>query len=205
MKPLMSFFSYLFHPIVIPLFTVLLYFKLYYLYFENFEIAVLLWQVGIMTILIPITLYLFLRSLGLVNSSVMLSSLKQRLIPFSINIILLLVLQKFVLYNSSAYALNLYFNGLIISYCLLLTGAIFKQKFSTHSALLSGCVLFYIFLQLNNQSSDIATLIILILLAGITLSSRLYLNAHNSQEIIAGLFIGVVPQLFICIDFTSFF
>lgn len=194
MKRLFTFFSFLFHPIVIPLLSTLLYLYLTHQYFNTLEIFTIIGQIIIMTILIPITVYKFLQSIGKINSSVMLHSREERALPFAINITLLLLLKYYVLYNNSAYTLNLYFDGIIISYTLLLIGAIFKQKFSVHASLLLSCVTFITFALIANQNGNIILLNCLLLITGITLSARLYLRAHSTLEVIIGMFIGCIPQ-----------
>lgn len=195
MKRLLTFFSFLFHPIVVPLLSTLLYFLLTYQYFDSIELITIIGQITIMTILIPITIYKLLQSLGKIRSTVMLHSPKERALPFAINVVLLLLLKYYVLYNNSAYTLILYFDGLIISYTLLLIGVLFKQKFSVHATLLLSCITFIVFTMIANQSNNIILLNVLILITGITLNSRLYLQAHNTREIIIGSLIGSLPQV----------
>ncbi|MDR0229786.1 MAG: hypothetical protein LBI72_12105 [Flavobacteriaceae bacterium] len=194
MKRFLTLFSFLFHPIVIPLLTTLIYFYITFQYFDSIELSTIIGQITIMTILIPITVYKLLQSLGKIRSSVMLHSREERALPFAINIVLLLLLKYYVLYNNSAYTLNLYFNGLIVSYTLLLIGSLIKHKYSVHATLLLSSITFIIFLMIANQSNNIVLLNTLLLITGITLSSRLYLQAHTSKEIIIGILIGGLPQ-----------
>ena len=117
--------SLIFHPIIVPLLIVILYFLLHYTFFSPFEYYTILAQVAIVTFFIPISIYYVLRSLGLLKSSIMVSDTKERIIPYVINIFLLLTLNKLVFYNNSAYELNIFFYGLILSYICLLLGSFY--------------------------------------------------------------------------------
>ncbi|MBB1148723.1 MULTISPECIES: hypothetical protein [unclassified Myroides] len=195
MKKLAQLVSYLFHPIVLPLQTVGLYFIIEYYYFTPIELSIILSQVAIVTFFIPISIYYLMRSLRVLKSSVMVSDTKERIFPFAINIALLYVLKTLVLYNNSAYELKLYFWGLIVTYSLLLLGAIFRQKFSVHTAMLTGGLTFFTLLLIHQKTPALILLISCILITGLTASARLYLRAHTSYEVIVGGLIGLLPQL----------
>ena len=93
MKKILPLFSYLFHPIFIPVIACLFYF----LNNENpykhsqYEFYLILFQVIIITVFIPISFFYLLRSLGKIDS-VMISNLSQRKLPLLMQVVLLLVL-----------------------------------------------------------------------------------------------------------------
>ncbi len=188
--------SLIFHPIIVPLLIVILYFLLHYTFFSPFEYYTILAQVAIVTFFIPISIYYVLRSLGLLKSSIMVSDTKERIIPYVINIFLLLTLNKLVFYNNSAYELNIFFYGLILSYICLLLGSILKQKYSVHIAILSAGLVFITILLVYQKMPLFILPIIFILSIGITATARLYLKAHTSAQIIIGGLIGGLPQIF---------
>lgn len=190
-----TYISYLFHPVILPLITVLLYFYINQDYFTRLEISIILTQVLIVTFFIPVCFYYLLKSLKIIQSSMMVNNLKERVIPFAINIILLFILKSFILYNNSAYELKIYFYGLISTYLILLILACFRHKSSVHIAMLTGCLGFYTVLVLYNQIPDIITIILLVLITGITASSQLYLHAHSSAEVVSGGIAGLLPQV----------
>ena len=195
MKKTAQLVSYLFHPILLPLQTVGLYFILQYYYFTPLELSIILSQVAIVTFFIPISIYYLMRSLRILKSSVMVSETKERIVPFAINIALLYTLKSLVLYNNSAYELKIYFWGLLITYSLLLLGAIFKQKFSVHTALLTAGLTFIALLLFHQGIPSLILLIGCILVTGLTASARLYLRAHTSSEVFIGGLFGVLPQV----------
>lgn len=195
MKKLAQLVSYLFHPILLPLQTVGLYFFIEYYYFTSLELSIILSQVAIVTFFIPISIYYLMRSLRILRSSVMVSETKERIFPFAINIALLYTLKSLVLYNNSAYELKIYFWGLILVYSLLLIGVFFKQKYSAHTALLTAGLTFFTLILIHQKSPSLILLIGCILITGLTASARLYLRAHTSNEVLIGGLIGLVSQI----------
>ncbi|MDM1044279.1 hypothetical protein HX004_05425 [Myroides sp. 1354] len=203
MKKLAQIVSYLFHPILVPLQTVGLYFLIQYYYFTPLELSIILSQVAIVTFFIPISIYYLMRSLRILQSSVMVNETKERIFPFAINILLLYTLKSLVLYNNSAYELKIYFWGLIGTYVLLLAGALFKQKYSVHTALLLAGLTFFTLLLFHQGIPSLILLIVCILITGITASARLYLRAHTSYEVFIGGLIGLLPQIICWILLTQ--
>ncbi|MCP1997005.1 hypothetical protein [Flavobacterium sp. HSC-61S13] len=195
LKRLLVSFSYFFHPIIIPILAISLYFLLTRNFFSPLEIVITFSQVLIMTFLLPITLYYFLRSMRLVKSSIMLHSPKERLLPIIIYIFLLIVLKDYVLKHNRTYEFNIYVWGSIYTYILLLLSVYAKQKFSVHVAALTGCITFFTLLSIKYYMPNTIVLNILVLVLGVTASSRLYLRAHRSSEIILGFLCGMIPQL----------
>lgn len=191
-------FSYIFHPITVPFFTTLLYFTLAHFYFNSVEMSVILAQVLIITCMLPICIYYLLKSIGLISSSVMVNSRKERIIPFIINIVLLLILKDYILSDNSAYTIRLYFWGLMNTYLLLFLFALLKQKASVHIATLATSLMFFIHILIELQKPDIIGLILFIFLIGFVASSRLLLKEHTSKEIIQGFAIGIIPALLYC-------
>ncbi len=196
MKRLLSLFSYIFHPIFLPFLSVILYFSITHFYFSKLEISIILGQVLILTCLIPISIYFLLKSLGVIQSSVMVSKPRERIIPYVINIFLLITLKYYVLYNNSAYAINFYVWGLIYSYILLLVFIFFRLKCSAHMALLSSGFVFFIYQLIEHQNANLIAIIGFVFIIGFTATSRLFFKAHTSTEIILGFLIGALPQLF---------
>lgn len=203
MKKLAQIVSYLFHPILVPLQTVGLYFLIQYYYFTPLELSIILSQVAIVTFFIPISIYYLMRSLRILQSSVMVHETKERIFPFAINILLLYTLKSLVLYNNSAYELKIYFWGLIGTYALLLVGALFKQKYSVHTALLLAGLTFFTLLLFHQGTPSLILLIVCILITGVTASARLYLRAHTSYEVFMGGLIGLLPQILCWILLTQ--
>ncbi len=119
MKKILPFFSYLFHPIFIPVYGTLFYFLFDENYFDGQQKLLILLQIGIITIFIPISFYFLLKSFGKVDS-MMVSDLSQRKIPLIIQIGLLFTLIQKSITLDQIPELYYYFLGGLISTFLAL-------------------------------------------------------------------------------------
>ncbi|WP_326281129.1 hypothetical protein [Tamlana sp. 2201CG12-4] len=70
-----------------------------------------------------------------------------------------------------------------------------KFKASIHMIGISGLFMFFIALSIHFSININGTLAIMAVIIGAVATSRLHVNAHNSKELVMGLFIGVIPQL----------
>src|SRR5690606_1994369 len=96
MNKFLKLFSYLFHPLFIPMMVTMIYFYLAGKYFMFRDIYILLIQVGILTIIIPVLFFWLLYVLKKADS-IMVADINQRKIPLIVQIILLLYLIKTVI------------------------------------------------------------------------------------------------------------
>ena len=194
MKKILSFFSYLFHPIFVPVFGTLFYFLFSNYYFTEQQKYLILLQISIITILIPISFYYLLRSFGKVDS-VMVYQLSQRKIPLTIQAVLIFILITKSITAEVIPELYYYFLGGLISTFLLLILLFLKIKASIHMVGISTLTIFVIALSLHYHSNAIYTIAFLIAMNGIVASSRLELQAHTNKELLIGFFSGMLPQL----------
>ena len=91
MKKILPFFSYLFHPIFIPLLGTFFYVLLDGHYFSMMQYVILFLQIIIITFLLPIAFFYLLRTFGKIDS-IMLSDISHRKIPLLLHIALLSIL-----------------------------------------------------------------------------------------------------------------
>lgn len=194
MKKILSFFSYLFHPIFVPVFGTLFYFLFSSYYFTEQQKYLILLQIGIITILIPISFYYLLRSFGKVDS-MMVYQLSQRKIPLTIQAVLIFILITKSITAEVIPELYYYFLGGLISTFLLLILLLLKIKASIHMVGISTLTIFVIALSLHYHSNAIYTIAFLIAMNGIVASSRLELQAHTNKELLIGFFSGLLPQI----------
>ncbi|NBL64911.1 hypothetical protein GV828_06830 [Flavobacterium sp. NST-5] len=193
MNKLLSVFSYIFHPLFISVYAVLLYFFLtdrFHLYQEFFLIII---QVLILTILIPISVFYFLISIGKANN-IMLSKVEQRKIPLSINCVLLLLLIEKSLKSEFIPELYFFFFGALVSSVLLLLMTFVKLKASIHMVGMSALAVFTIGMSLKTQTNHLYLIATFLFLTGLVASSRLVMKAHSGLELTAGFFTGLLPQ-----------
>ncbi|MES2747232.1 MAG: hypothetical protein V4648_02570, partial [Bacteroidota bacterium] len=91
MKKILPFFSYLFHPIFIPLIGTLLYLLFNDTYFTKGQSYLLVFQILIITFFLPLSFFYLLRTFGKVDN-IMLSDMNQRKIPLIMQMALTVVL-----------------------------------------------------------------------------------------------------------------
>jgi hypothetical protein len=194
LKKILPFFSYLFHPLFIPVYGTLFYFLFDDNYFDGQQKYLILLQIAIITIFIPISFFFLLRSFGRVDS-VMVSELSQRKIPLLIQgVLILMLIQKSITIDLIP-ELYFFFLAGFISTLLALIFLFCKIKASIHMIGISTLTAFVIGLSIHNQIDIISTITFLILMNGVVASSRLAMKAHSNKELIIGFFSGLLPQM----------
>ncbi|MES2546052.1 MAG: hypothetical protein V4548_14300 [Bacteroidota bacterium] len=193
MKKILPFFSYLYHPLFIPVYGTLFYFLFDENYLDAQQKQLVLLQIAIITVLIPISFYFLLKSFGKVDS-VMVSDLSQRKIPLMIQIgLLLMLIQKSITIDNFE-ELYFFFLGGVISAFLALLFLFLKTKISIHMIGISALTSFVVGLSLHNQINIVNTIAFLLLMNGVVAASRLEMKAHNYKELYLGFFVGLLPQ-----------
>ncbi|MDG1731107.1 MAG: hypothetical protein P8K68_01725 [Algibacter sp.] len=148
----------------------------------------------ILTVILPVLIYLLLKTVGVVNT-INLKTTKERIYPLILNgIIILIVLQRILTPSQSA-ELYFFFVGILISNMTCLLLAIMKFKASIHMIAISGVFMFFIALSIHFSININGTLALIAIIMGAIATSRLHVKAHSYIELIIGIFIGVVPQL----------
>ena len=177
-----------------PLSGVIFYFAKTPRFFSLDFIKAKLISVFILTIVLPILLYILLKTIGKVKS-IHLATTRQRVIPLMFNtIIILLVIRKVIPYNQSL-ELYYFFVGILLSNLVCLSLALLKFKASIHMIGVSGLAMFFITLSIHYSINIDNSLAIIAIIIGAVATSRLHLQAHNTKELIVGCFIGFIPQL----------
>ena len=194
LKKILPFFSYLFHPIFIPVYAALFYFFLNDSYYSNPEKYFALFQIVIITIVLPILFFFVLRNAGQVDS-VMVSAISQRKIPLVILCFLTILLVRKSITLDRFPELHFFFLGGLLSTVLALVLLFFKIKASLHMLAISALTLFVIGLSIHDQTRNITIIAFLVLMNGFVASSRLEMNAHTPKELVIGFLLGVIPQL----------
>jgi hypothetical protein len=194
LKRILPIFSYILHPIFIPMYT-----ALFYLFYKDDTFNIqekyfVLFQILIITIIVPILFFLLLRSTGNVKS-VMLHDTSQRIIPLILQCFLLILLVKRSIIITRYPELHFFFLGGLFSTILALIYLLFKVKASLHMMAISGFTVFVIGMNMHLQLHNPYWPALLILLTGITASSRLEMNAHTYKELFIGFTIGIIPQI----------
>lgn len=193
---LLPIFSYLFHPIFISTYGACFYFLISpnTQYFVKEQIYLILFQVVILTILIPLSLYFLMVSLGLISSFTE-ASIKERRLPITIQAILLFFLIRFNQHLSDLPELYYFFLGGFFSSIIAFISILVKFKASLHMIGIGSLATFIYGLMLFYNLSLINSVAFSIICIGFVASSRLYMKSHTNFELIIGLLIGLIPQI----------
>lgn len=194
MKKILTIFSYIFHPIFIPVMATLVYLFSNASHFVNQEKLFVLSQILIIAVLIPVLLFLLLRSLGKVDS-IMIAEVSQRNIPLLIHSFLLILLVRQSITLDRYPELHFFFLGVLMSSLQALLLSFLKTKASLHMMGISSLTVFVIGISLHYQIQNTFLIAFLIIMNGFVASSRLEMKAHTPTELIIGLLLGSISQL----------
>ena len=194
MKKILPAFSYILHPLFIPVYAAVFYFFLNDSYYTNLEKYFALFQIVVITIVLPILFYFVLRTAGLVDS-ILFSDLSQRKIPLVIQCFLAILLVRKSITLDHFPEFHFFFLGGLLSTLLALILLFFRIKASLHMVAISAFTLFVIGLSIHNQTRNINAIAFLVLMNGFVASSRLEMKAHTPKELVIGLLLGIIPQV----------
>ncbi len=194
MKKLLPFFSYLFHPIFIPILGTLFYIAYGDSYVAKEKIYLVLLQVIIIMFFLPLSFFYLLKTFGKVDT-IMLSNASQRKIPLVMQIALTAILiAKSITIDRFPELFFFFLGGLgstLIAFALLFA----RIKISIHMIAMSALSFFVIGMSLHHQLNVIFLIATLFFITGIVASSRLAMKAHSMEELVIGYFAGMLPQV----------
>ena len=193
-KKILPVFSYIFHPIFISIYGTFFYFLITNQYVDPKMFYLTLIQVSILTVLLPLSLFFFLVSMGFVKSFTE-ASIKERQFPITIQAILLLVLLKYCSFLDLYPSLMFYFVGGILSALIALIATLFKFKISLHMIGITSLSCFIYFVITSQELVFTNTLALLIICVGLVASSRLYMKSHTNTELLVGTIVGIISQI----------
>ncbi len=194
MHHILKSFSFIFHPLIMPIAGVIFYFAKSPRFIPQEVIQAKLVSLSILTIILPVLLYFLLKTLGKVKS-IYLATTQERIIPLILNAVVTILVIERILKPSQTIELYFFFVGILISTLSCLILAFFKLKASIHMVAVTGVFMFFVALSIHFSININGTLAIMSIVTGAVATSRLHLNAHTYQELIMGVFIGVFPQL----------
>lgn len=194
MKKILPVFSYLFHPIFIPLLGTFFYVVLDDNYFTLPQYLVLFIQIIIISILLPLAFFYLLRTFGKIDS-IMLSDISQRKIPLLLQIMLMSILIAKSITIDRYFELFFFFSGGLFSTIIAFMLLFAKIKASIHMIGMSAFTVFIIGLSVHAEVNIINTVVFFVLMNGFVASSRLEMNAHTKKELAIGFVCGMLPQL----------
>lgn len=162
-------------------------------YYTTAHIEGRIFQLFILTILIPVLIFRVLKKLQL-TSSIMMESVAERKIPYAIAVFLNLYITQFVFKSIQEIELYYFFAGISFTAIAFLILSYLNFKASLHAAAISGLTMFCLALSIHYQQNMILLIGLLFFCNGVVASSRLHLKAHTPLELIIGSIMGLAPQ-----------
>ena len=187
-------FSFVFHPLIMPLLGVIFYFSKTPRFMPGNIIYAKVFSTIILSFILPILLFILLRTINKVNS-IYLETTKERLIPLFLNCIITILILWRVFPPSEILELYFFFVGILCSSLACFILAILKIKASIHMIAASGFFMFAVATGIHFQININGTIALMLIILGAIATSRLHLKAHNPPELLIGLFTGLFPQL----------
>ncbi|MDV6169446.1 hypothetical protein R1T16_13505 [Flavobacterium sp. DG1-102-2] len=192
MKKFLAIFSYIFHPLFVPVYATLFYFLVANTFFYKHEIYLAFIQVLILTVLLPMSIFYLLRSLGRMKTSH--PDAKERRLPLAVYALLLLVLIKYSLSIVVIPELYYYFTGVLISVVLALALVLTGHNASLHTMAMASFTVFVISISAYYHIRFLNLIAFIVLCAGIVASSRMQAK-HSLGEVTLGALLGIIPQI----------
>lgn len=194
--------SFVFHPIIIPIASALLYFIIIPNHIPKELAYRILGLIFITTYILPVILLFFLKKIKLVEDFY-LNSIDERKFPVTFFTILSFLighlLLKFDIINILAISFFACSLALAVVYALFFL----KFKTSLHTLGIAGLIGFISVIGFEYKSNLLLILIILFLLLGAVASARLKLKAHTLAEVGIGFLVGFLSQIAMYAYFLS--
>jgi len=201
MRVLSQALSYIFHPIMIPLYAVI-----YLMATNPFRYHDLTTNVGgyvaiylfMYTVVLPGVAVLFMRRMGLVKS-MQLRERGERLLPLMI--MTFFFFSAYLALNKSEFHPDLAKILLAASITVILSYVItaFSKKISLHTIGMGALVAVVMYSSAFAVYSVSWWLFLIVLIAGLVGTARLYLNAHTPREVYQGYFLGYFVQMLVLV------
>ncbi|RCT55677.1 hypothetical protein [Winogradskyella sp. KYW1333] len=186
--------SFIFHPLIMPLLGVIFYFSKTPRFIPEPVMKAKIFSVIILTITLPILLFFLLKTINKVDT-IYLKTTKERVLPLLINSIIITLILLRVMTPNEIEELFYFFLGILISNLLCLFLALYSIKASIHMIAATGFFMFAVGIGIHFKININGTIALMMIILGAIATSRLHLNAHTNEELIAGAFAGLLPQL----------
>lgn len=190
--------SWIFVPLLMPVYGILLAFNLSILEYTVpgaktiFTLITAAFNVGI-----PAVLFYLLKKLGVIQD-IGLNGQKERLVPYIITIICMLSCGAFIWYKGAPMWLVMFFaGGALAGLINMLIN--FKWKISAHSAGIAGLVALLLRIMHDGfpQHDIVLWIMIVVGVAGLLGSARVWLGRHTVMQVLAGYVVGFCSVFFL--------
>lgn len=186
--------AYLFHPLLMPLLGVAIYYGITPRFLEPEIVQTRIVAVVIITFFIPLVTFFLLKNIG-VLTTIHLKTVEERKLPLMIQCLLLLLIIKMVFDPYDSPELYFFFVGILFSSISALFMVFFKFKISLHQMGIAGVTMFVVALGVHFKVNLLLVMSLLFIANGWVASSRLHTRSHTFPELIIGFFTGTMPQL----------
>ena len=195
-KILAHLFSYLFHPIFIPLYAVAFLVFIHPSYFSGFSMAAkkqTLLIVFINAVAFPILAVVLLKAVGFIQS-IFLKTQKDRIIPYmACGIFFFLAYLVFKNQTNYPLILSSFLLGVFLASSAALLANIYF-KISMHATGVGGLLGIFLLIMKSNTMLMTWPLCIAIAITGLVCTARLLISDHSTKEIYIGLIAGLLSQ-----------
>lgn len=197
LKTTAKFFSYVFHPLIIPTLGMIIIFNSnsyvnFAIPYELKKAVVIL--VGLSTFVIPTFFTLFLQNRGYIQTLEM-ETTKERVLPYGFTIIFYFFTIYMMMKSAIPPIIFNFMVGALVSVILAFIVNL-KWKISAHMVGIGGLTGALIATSFLLNVNLITYITLSILISGLVASSRLILNAHSPSQLIAGFLMGMICQIF---------
>lgn len=194
-------FSYIFHPLFMPLLGAVIYFEITPKFVPDSFLYAKMTAITILTVIVPVLFYFMLRNLGRIDS-IFIDNVLQRRMPLLFQIILTGLVLIIVVKGYEFPELYYFFLGILGSAVTAFVAAALKYKMSLHMIGITGVLFFVIGLSIFYNSNLLTVIALLCFAVGAVASSRLQEEAHSMPELCAGFLAGGLPQLAVLLFFS---
>lgn len=196
MKIFIRCFSYIFHPLFMPLAGVLFYFYISPRFFNPEFMYSKIFAATIMTVVIPILSFFMLKNLQVVTT-IHLKDIRERRWPLLMQMLFTFILIKLIFDGYEIPELYFFFVGILGASTGAFVLSLFKFKASLHMIGISGVLVFIIGLSLHFGINLLLWIAALIFICGATATSRLDVKAHTPSELVVGFLVGGASQFLV--------
>ncbi|MEN9448689.1 MAG: hypothetical protein RJA25_1979 [Bacteroidota bacterium] len=185
--------SYLFHPLLMVTWFVLMLLYTNPFSFAGMPIGIVIAVIFINTFMFPAISVLLMKKLGFIQNLEM-PDHKQRIIPLVATIIFYVWAYLAIKKINFPLTVRVFMLGTLASLFIAFLINVFS-KISLHMVGMGGIFMGTLFLSLISPTDIRYFFVAIIVLTGAIASARLYLEAHTMKEVYTGLLVGVFGQL----------
>ena len=186
--------AYLFHPLIMPLLGVIIYFGIAPRFTPHHIVFSNVFGLLIVTVLTPIVLLFFLKNLNFIDA-IQLPTLDDRRIPLLLQIGLFILTTRMLINIYDYPELYYFFAGVLFATMLTLVCVLIGIKTSLHTAGAAAITTFTIALSIHFSINQIILIAGLFFLNGLIASAAIQEHQQTSRELFIGILIGVLPQV----------